>query len=99
TDFGLFVRVQGGIEGLINKANLSERNEPFEQAVQKYNVGDKIRAVVTEVSPQRQRLSLSVRDLERQEQRQELEKYIHEDDSATETFSLGEILKEDSQEE
>ncbi|MFP4301136.1 MAG: 30S ribosomal protein S1 [Spirochaetaceae bacterium] len=99
TDFGLFVRVQGGIEGLINKANLSERNEPFEQAVQKYNVGDKIRAVVTEVSPQRQRLSLSVRDLERQEQRQELEKYIHEDDSATDTFSLGEILKEDSQEE
>jgi small subunit ribosomal protein S1 len=99
TDFGVFVRVQGGIEGLINKANLSERNEPFEQAVQKYNVGDKIRAVVTEISPQRQRLSLSVRDLERQEQRQELEKYIHEDDSATETFSLGEILKEDSQEE
>ena len=99
TDFGVFVRVQGGIEGLINKANLSERNEPFEQAVQKYTVGDKIRAVVTEISPQRQRLSLSVRDLERQEQRQELEKYIHEDDSATETFSLGEILKEDSQEE
>jgi small subunit ribosomal protein S1 len=79
---------------------LSERNEPFEQAVQKYNVGDKIRAVVTEISPQRQRLSLSVRDLERQEQRQELEKYIHEEDSESETFSLGDILsKEDSQEE
>lgn len=100
TDFGVFVRVQGGIEGLINKANLSERNEPFEQAVQKYTVGDKIRAVVTEISPQRQRLSLSVRDLERQEQRQELEKYIHEEDSEAETFSLGDILnKEDSQEE
>jgi small subunit ribosomal protein S1 len=100
TDFGVFVRVQGGIEGLINKANLSERNEPFEQAVQKYNVGDKIRAVVTEISPQRQRLSLSVRDLERQEQRQELQKYIHEEDSESETFSLGDILsKEDSQEE
>lgn len=99
TDFGVFVRVQGGIEGLINKANLSERNEPFEQAVQNYNVGDKIRAVVTEISPQRQRLSLSVRDLERQEQRQELKKYIHEEDSETETFSLGDILKEDSSEE
>ncbi|MFW5812231.1 MAG: S1 RNA-binding domain-containing protein, partial [Alkalispirochaetaceae bacterium] len=98
TDFGIFVRVQGGIEGLINKANLSERNEPFEQAVQKYTVGEKIRAVVTELSPSRQRLSLSVRDLERQEQRQELEKYIHEDDSETETFSLGDILKEDSEE-
>ena len=55
--------------------------------------GDKIRAVVTELSPSRQKLSLSVRELARQEQRQEMQKYIgaEEDDS---TFTLGDILKD-----
>jgi small subunit ribosomal protein S1 len=94
TDFGLFVRVQGGIEGLVNKMNLADpRAETFEEAVAKYSVGDKIKAVVTEVSPSRQRLSLSVRELQRQQQRQELQKYIHDaDDDATVT--LGDMLKE-----
>lgn len=94
TDFGVFVRVQGGIEGLINKTNLADpRNESFEDAVAKYTVGDSIKAVVTEVNPGRQRLSLSIRELQRQQQRRELQKYIHdsEDDA---TVTLGDMLKE-----
>ena len=94
TDFGVFVRVQGGIEGLINKSQLSDpREEPFEKAVEKVTVGEKMRAVVTELSPSRQKLSLSVRELARQEQRQEIQKYIgaEKDDS---TFTLGDILKD-----
>ena len=52
-----------------------------------------IKAVVTEVNPGRQRLSLSIRELQRQQQRQELQKYIHDaDDDATVT--LGDMLKE-----
>jgi small subunit ribosomal protein S1 len=94
TDFGVFVRVQGGIEGLINKSNLADpKVASFEEAVSKVNVGDKIRAVVTELRPGRQRLSLSVRELERQEQRQELQKYIHSEESET-TLTLGELLQE-----
>ena len=93
TDFGVFVRVQGGVEGLINKSQLSDPREvPFEKAVEKINVGDKIRAVVTELNPARQKLSLSVRELSRQEQRQEMQKYIgYEDES---TFTLGDMLKD-----
>jgi len=94
TDFGIFVRVQGGIEGLINKMNVADpRNEQFEDAVKKYNVGDSVRCVVTEVNPNRQRLSLSIRELHRQEQRRELEKYIHDEDEAG-TVTLGDMLKE-----
>ncbi|MEX2444546.1 MAG: 30S ribosomal protein S1 [Alkalispirochaeta sp.] len=94
TDFGIFVRVQGGIEGLVNKMNVADpRHESFEEAVAKYSVGDKIKTVVTEVNPSRQRLSLSIRELQRQQQRQELQKYIHDaDDDATVT--LGDMLKE-----
>lgn len=93
TDFGVFVRVQGGIEGLINKSQLADpRDMSFEKAVEKVNVGDKIRAVVTEVNPGRQKLSLSIRELARQEQRQEMQKYIG--DEAGDTFTLGDILKD-----
>ena len=45
------------------------------------------------MNPGRQRLSLSIRELQRQQQRQELQKYIHDaDDDATVT--LGDMLKE-----
>jgi len=94
TDFGVFVRVPGGVEGLINKANLADpKVEDFEKAVQRLNVGDTINCVVTDVNPGKQRLSLSVRELERREQRQELEKYIHDDEEET-TLTLGEMLKQ-----
>ena len=94
TDFGVFVRVQGGIEGLINKAQLSDpREEPFEKAVEKITVGNKIRAVVTELSPSRQKLSLSVRELARQEQRHDIQKYIGAEKNDS-TFTLGDILKD-----
>ena len=97
TDFGVFVRVQGGIEGLINKSQLSDPREvPFEKAVEGVNVGDKIRAVVTELNAGRQRLSLSVRELARQEQRQEMQKYIGDEDGST--FTLGDMLKDKEQE-
>ena len=93
TDFGVFLRVQGGIEGLINKSQLSDpREEAFEKAVETINVGDKLKAVVTELNPQRQKLSLSVRELARQEQRQEMQKYIGDEDS--DTVTLGDILKD-----
>jgi small subunit ribosomal protein S1 len=94
TDFGVFVKVEGGIEGLINKANLADpETESFEEAVKKIEVGQNIRAVITELNPGRQRLSLSVRELERESQRQEMEKYIHDDEEET-TLTLGELLKE-----
>jgi len=94
TDFGIFVRVHGGIEGLINKANLTDpKNESFEEAVQRFKVGQKIQAVVTEVNPGRNRLSLSIREMHRQEQRAELEKYIHDEGEETK-LTLGEMLKE-----
>ena len=97
TEFGVFVRVQSGIEGLINKNNLCDpRVEPFEQAVKKINVGDKIQAIITEINPSRQRLGLSVRELEKKEQRAEMQKYIHDDDDSG-TLTLGELLKEKGQ--
>ena len=94
TDFGFFVRVQGGIEGLVHKMNIvDDRAEPIETAMAKYKVGDQVQAVVTEVSPSKQKLSLSLKDYVKRVQREEMDKYIH-DDSKQETVSLGDMLKD-----
>ena len=94
TDFGLFVKVQSGIEGLIHKVNIvDDRVEPLETAMAKYKVGDKVQAVVIEISPAKQKLSLSLKDYVRRVQREEMDKYIH-DDSREDTVSLGDIIKD-----
>jgi small subunit ribosomal protein S1 len=94
TDFGFFVRVQGGIEGLVHKMNIvDDRVEPLETAMAKYKVGDAVQAVVTEVSPAKQKLSLSLRDYVKKVQREEMDKYIH-DESKQDTVSLGDMLKD-----
>jgi small subunit ribosomal protein S1 len=94
TDFGVFVKVPGDIEGLVNKSNLSaNRDEDFEAAVKKYEVGSAIKVVITELSPERQKLSLSVRDLERKQQQAEMSRFMDEG-SSSEGFTLGDLLKE-----
>jgi len=94
TEFCLFVRVQGGIEGLVNKANITEHpGDDPDEAMKKFQVGDKIRAVVLEVNPGRQKLALSIRELRKKQQREELKKYIHDEDSES-TFTLGDFLKD-----
>jgi small subunit ribosomal protein S1 len=94
TDFGLFVKVQGGIEGLIHKASVVDATlETPEAAMAKYKVGDQVKAVVIECSPSRQKLSLSLRDYVRKVQREEMDKYIH-DDSKEDTVALADLLKD-----
>ena len=94
TVFGLFVRVQGGIEGLIHKASVVDPalGTP-EEAMGKFKVGDQVKAVVIECSPSKQKLSLSLRDYERKVQREEMDKYIH-DDSKEDTVALADLLKD-----
>ncbi|MGA2641519.1 MAG: 30S ribosomal protein S1 [Spirochaetia bacterium] len=94
TDFGFFVKVQGGIEGLVHKLNIvDDRVEPLEAAMAKYKVGDTVQAVVTECSPSKQKLSLSLKDYVKRVQREEMDKYIH-DESKADTVSLGDMLKD-----
>lgn len=93
TDFGLFVKVQGDIEGLVNKMNVpTAPGETPEEALKKFNVGDPVKAVVLEINPHKHRLSLSLKEYVKKQQREELKKYIHEEE--TEAYTLGDFLKE-----
>ncbi|NEP79103.1 MAG: S1 RNA-binding domain-containing protein [Okeania sp. SIO3B3] len=97
TDFGVFVRVEGDIEGLISKSQLAEpgtTEETEEELLAKFKAGDKVKAFVTDVNTQTQRLSLSIREYQKGLQRQELSKYIHDDDE-DQTFTLGDFIKKD----
>jgi small subunit ribosomal protein S1 len=94
TDFGIFIRVPGGIEGLIHKSNLTEnRDENPDEALKKYKVGDKIKAVVLEIQSDKQKLAFSIRDYQKKVQREELSRYMAEEESGGSVFTLGDFLK------
>lgn len=95
TDFGVFVKAPGGIEGLVNKANLSDdKNVPFEEAVKKYNVGDKINVYVVDVNAEKEKVVFSVREFKRKQQRDEISQYMAKSDSEDEgAYTLGDMIK------
>jgi small subunit ribosomal protein S1 len=94
TDFGVFVKVPGGIEGLIHKSNLTEtREENPDEALKKYHPGDKIKAVVLEIQPDKQKVAFSIRDYQKKVQRDELSRYMAAEESDGSTFTLGDFLK------
>jgi len=94
TDFGIFVRVPGGIEGLIHKTNLVEsRDDNPDEMLKKYKVGDKIKAVVLELQADKQKAAFSIRDYQKRAQRDEISRYMAEDESAGSSFTMGDFLK------
>ena len=94
TDFGLFIKVPGGIEGLIHKSNLVENREQTpEDALKKYHEGDKIRAIVLELQPDKQKVAFSIRDYQKKVQQEELSRYMSAGESDDSTYTLGDFLK------
>jgi len=63
TDFGVFVGLLGGIDGLVHLSDLSW-SEPGEEAVRKFKKGDELEAVVLSIDVERERISLGVKQME-----------------------------------
>ena len=92
-DFGIFVKAPNGIEGLVNKANLSDdRDVPFEEAVKKYNVGDKVNVYVVSIDVDKERVAFSVKEYKRAQDRAEISQYMSSsnDDRA---YTIGDSVK------
>ncbi|MDO6562766.1 30S ribosomal protein S1 [Amphritea sp. 1_MG-2023] len=62
TDFGLFVGLEGGIDGLVHLSDLSWE-QPAEEAVKAYHKGDTVTAVLLSVDSERERISLGIKQL------------------------------------
>ncbi|MDX1609719.1 MAG: 30S ribosomal protein S1 [Halofilum sp. (in: g-proteobacteria)] len=63
TDFGVFIGLEGGIDGLIHLSDLSW-SETGEEAVRKFRKGEELEAVVLSVDPERERISLGIKQLD-----------------------------------
>ena len=62
TDFGIFIGLDGGIDGLVHLSDISWAGG--EEAVRDYKKGDEIDAIVLQVDPERERISLGVKQAE-----------------------------------
>jgi small subunit ribosomal protein S1 len=63
TDFGIFIGLAGNIDGLVHLSDISW-NEAGEEAVRNYNKGDEIETVILSIDPERERISLGIKQLE-----------------------------------
>ena len=88
TDFGLFVEVEEGIEGLIH---ISEQSRD-KQKMAALKVGDPIRAKVIHASAEERRIGLSIRKLEADEEQSHYRDYMHSRTEAT--TNIGDLIRE-----
>ncbi|HEY6199732.1 MAG TPA: 30S ribosomal protein S1 [Candidatus Binatia bacterium] len=91
-DFGVFVRLEEGIEGLIHVSQLS--TERVDKPSSLFKPGDSVEAEVINVDPHERKLGLSIRALKKTEERQEMENYLKREKEGG-RFSFEAILNEE----
>ncbi|MBY0276544.1 30S ribosomal protein S1 [Candidatus Binatia bacterium] len=94
TDFGVFVEIEDGIEGLVHVSQIS--NERIDKPSQLFNVGDELEAEVTNIDAREKKIGLSVKALRRTEEREEMNAYLSREGKAAK-FSLEDVMGEDLQ--
>ena len=63
TDFGIFIGLEGGIDGLVHLSDISW-TDTGEEAVRQYKKGDEVEAVILSIDPERERISLGIKQLD-----------------------------------
>jgi small subunit ribosomal protein S1 len=91
-DFGVFVRLEEGVEGLIHVSQLS--TERVDKPSSLFKVGDTVEAEVINAEPHERKLGLSIRALKKTEERQEMENYLKREKEGG-RFSFEAILNEE----
>jgi len=92
TDFGVFVEVEEGIEGLIHISQLS--TERVEKPSTLFQVGKVVEAEVIHIDPREHKMGLSIKALRRSEERAEMEAYLRREREEA-RFSFEDILREE----
>ena len=90
TDFGVFVELEEGIEGLVHVSEISK--EKIKTPVGTYNVGDSLTAKVMNITSDERRIGLSIKRLEMDDDKAILSEYISNSKQPTSDF--GEMLRE-----
>ncbi len=93
TDFGVFVELEEGIEGLVHVSEISK--EKIKTPVGMYNVGEVLTARVMNINSEERRIGLSIKRLDMEDDQELLSDYVNNMGPATSSF--GEILRENLQ--
>jgi len=91
-DFGVFVEIEEGIEGLIHISQLS--SERVDKPSSLFKVGDEVDALVVQLDPKERRIGLSVKALKAHEEREEMQEYLRREHEKA-RFSMEDILNEE----
>ena len=94
TDFGIFIELEEGIEGLVHVSEISK--EKIKTPVGQYNIGEVIAAKVMNINSDERRIGLSIKRMEMEDEQSLLNDYVNNMGPATSSF--GEILRENLQE-
>ncbi|MCB0328528.1 MAG: 30S ribosomal protein S1 [Bdellovibrionales bacterium] len=89
TDFGVFVEIEDGIEGLIHNSQLGLKRD--EDAKDHFKVGDEVEAEVTAVDRAERRISLSIKSIQQREERANLDQFSGDSGGAV---TIGDLLRE-----
>jgi small subunit ribosomal protein S1 len=92
TDFGVFVQLEEGVEGLIHVSQLS--TERVDRPAALYKIGDEVEAEVTQVDAREKRIALSIKALRRSEERDEVDAYLRREREGGK-FSFADIMGEE----
>ncbi len=100
TDFGVFVKVPGDVEGLISKFNLVGPDEEYKDSVlesYKEKIGEPITAMVIDVNARNEKLSLSIKEMKKRDQESEMARYMADSREDEETYNpFAEMLKKNN---
>jgi small subunit ribosomal protein S1 len=91
-DFGVFVEIEEGIEGLIHISQLS--NERVDKPSSLFKVADPVEALVVQLEPKERRIGLSIKALKQHEEREEMQAYMRREHQGA-RFSFEDILNEE----
>lgn len=87
-NFGAFVEIEDGIEGLVHISQISNNHIGSPEEV--LDVGEKVTAKVLSVDPKEQRISLSIKEIESDLEKVDIEQYIKSEESSN--FSFGDLI-------
>jgi len=92
-DFGVFVEIEEGIEGLIHISQLS--SERVDKPSSLFKPGDPVEALIYQIDPKERRIGLSIKALKQHEEHEEMKAYMRQGDQQGARFSFEDILNEE----
>ena len=90
TDFGVFVKVDEDIEGLIHISQLA--NEKIGDPKEHFKVGDKVKATVINIDEDKKKVALSIKEFINHLEENEMKKYLEDDSKKTGSVTLGDLI-------